>query len=83
MYGKPGRVSLFDFSVGAARVLDARSTRYSKFQCPWLLRTRFKLGSVRLSREISKRPWTRDVSRNEAVTSSERNMGSALNAGSS
>ena len=60
-----------------------RSRRASQFQRPSSLRTRFKLGSVSSSREISSRPRTSDVNRTRAVTSGARSMGSAPNAGSS
>jgi len=69
--------------VGAIGVLAALSRRSSRFQCPWLLRTRFKLGSEKSRRAISNRPRRSDLMRSVAETSCERNMGSAPNWGAS
>ena len=69
--------------VGALGICAARVSNDSMFQRPWLLRTRFKLGSFRLRRAISMRAPSRERNRKFAVTLSERNSGSELNAGSS
>ena len=69
--------------VGAAAIWAVRSRKFSMFQRPSSRRTRLRLGSVRLSLEISMRPRSSELKRSNAVTSWARKTGSAPNAGSS
>src|ERR1700746_3197362 len=63
MYGNAGRDSEAALLVGAIGVLALRSRRFSRFQWPSALRARFRLGSERLRREISRCPRSRELTR--------------------